>query len=149
MERNFTQEISYKNILDNIILSLSDQEREEMKAFHEFLESVEEEFSARLEKRLHSHPASGSSLIEMSQALQEEQRKEAHKLHYEAIFHNNWEPYIVDQTLQGILFAQMGVDFFVWYDMIAMIRNTIRPLLFDESGKDMAEIVTIMKGKNR
>jgi PAS domain S-box-containing protein len=149
MERIFTQDISYKNLLDNIILSLSDQEIEEMKTFHNFFESVEEEFNARLEKRLHSHPAFGNSLLEMSQTLQEEQRKEALKLQYEAIFNNNWEPYIIDQTLQGILFAQMGVDFFVWYDMIAMMRNTIRPLLFDESGKNMAEIVTIMKGKNR
>jgi len=149
MERIFTQDISYKNLLDNIILSLSDQEIEEMKTFHNFFESVEEEFNARLEKRLHSHPAFGNSLLEMSQTLQEEQRKEALKLQYEAIFNNNWEPYIIDQTLQGILFAQMGVDFFVWYDMIAMMRNTIRPLLFDESGKSMAEIVTIMKGKNR
>ena len=149
MERNFIDDISYKNLLDNIILSLTDQEREEMKIFHEFFQSVEEDFNARLEKRLHSHPAFGRSLLEMSQTLQEERRREALKLQYEAIFNDNWEPYIIDQTLQGILFAQMGVDFFVWYDMIAMIRNTIRPLLFDESGKDMAEIVTIMKGKNR
>lgn len=149
MERNFTEDISYRNLLDNIILSLTDQEREEMKTFHDFFQSVEEDFNARLEKRLHNHPAFGNSLLEMSQTLQEERRKEALKLQYEAIFNNNWEPYIIDQTLQGILFAQMGVDFFVWYDMIAMIRNTIRPLLFDESGKDMAEIVTIMKGKNR
>lgn len=149
MERNFTQDVTYKNLLENIIFSLTDQEKVEMKAFHNFFQSVEEEFNARLEERLHHHPAFGSSLMEMSQTLQEEQRKEALKLQYEAIFNDNWEPYIVDQTLQGILFAQMGVDFFVWYDMIAMIRNTIRPLLFDESGKDMAEIVTIMKGKNR
>ena len=149
MERNLSPDINYKNLLDNIILSLTDHEREEMKAFHEFFQSVEEDFNARLEKRLLDHPAFGNSLLEMSQTLQEEQRKEALKLQYEAIFNNNWEPYIIDQTLQGIIFAQMGVDFFVWYDMIAMIRNTIRPLLFDESGKDMAEIVTIMKGKNR
>jgi PAS domain S-box-containing protein len=149
MERNLTEDISYKNLLENIILSLTDEEREDMKAFHDFFQSVEEDFNVRLEKRLHDHPAFGSSLLEMSQTLQEEQRKEALKLQYEAIFHDNWEPYIIDQTLQGILFAQMGVDFFVWYDMVAMIRNTIRPLLFEESGKDMAEIVTIMKGKNR
>lgn len=127
MERNLTDDISYKNLLDNIILSLTDQEREEMKTFYIFFQSVEEEFNARLEKRLHSHPAFGSSLLEMSQTLQEERRREALKLQYEAIFNDNWEPYIIDQTLQGILFAQMGVDFFVWYDMIAMMRNTIRP----------------------
>lgn len=149
MERNLTQDISYRNLLENIILSLTDEEREDMKAFHDFYQSVEKEFNERLEKKLHDHPAFGNSLLEMSQTLQEEQRKEALKLQYEAIFNNNWEPYIIDQTLQGILFAQMGVDFFIWYDMIAMIRNTLRPLLFDESGKETAEIVTIMKGKNR
>src|SRR5690554_75755 len=149
MDRNLSQDINYRNLLENIILSVTDEEREDMKAFHDFFQSVEEDFNERLEKRLHDYPAFGDSLLEMSQTLQAEQRKEALKLQYEAIFNNNWEPYILDQTLQGIIFAQMGVDFFVWYDMIAMIRNTIRPLLFDESGKDMAEIVTIMKGKNR
>lgn len=149
METNLTQDISYRNLLENIVLSLTDEEREEMKAFHLFFHSIEREFNERLEKKLHEHPAFGRSLLEMSQTLQEEQRKEALKLQYEAIFNNNWEPYIIDQTLQGIVFAQIGVDFFVWYDMIAMIRNTIRPLLFEESGKEMAEIVTIMKGKNR
>lgn len=149
MEKNFTQDIHYRNLLENIIFSLTDEEKEDMKAFHNFFESVEEEFNARLEKRLHDHPLFGRSLLEMSHALQEDQRKEALRLQYDAIFNENWEPYIVDQTLQGILFAQMGVDFYVWYDMLAMIRNTIRPLLFDESGKHMQEIVEIMKGKNR
>lgn len=149
METNLTQDINYRNLLENIILSLTDEEREDMKAFHRFFQSVEREFNKRLEKKLHEHPAFGNSLLEMSQTLQEEQRREALKLQYEAIFNNNWEPYIIEQTLQGIVFAQIGVDFFVWYDMIAMIRNTIRPLLFEESGKEMAEILIIMKGKNR
>jgi len=149
MERHLTEDIIYKNLLENIILSINDEEREDMKAFHNFFQAVEHDFNERLWKKLHDHPVFGSSMLEMSLTLHEDQRKEALKLQHEAIFNNNWEPYIIDQTLQGIVFAQMGVDFFVWYDMIAMIRNTIRPLLFEESGKEMAEIVTIMKGKNR
>src|SRR5690606_1944967 len=108
MEKNFTQDIHYRNLLENIIFSLTDEEKEDMKAFHNFFESVEEEFNARLEKRLHDHPLFGRSLLEMSHALQEDQRKEALRLQYDAIFNENWEPYIVDQTLQGILFRAEG-----------------------------------------
>lgn len=142
-------DINLERLLGNILLSLKDEEREDMKAFHVFFESVEAEFNRQLEKRLHDHPTFGNSLLEMAQTLREEQRKVALKLQYEAIFNDNWEAYIEDQTAQGIMFARMGVDFFVWYDMIAMIRNTLRPILFEESGKEMSEIVSIMKGKNR
>lgn len=151
MERKLTQNIIYRNLLENILLSLNDEEREDMKAFHTFFQSVEKEFNQRLKKKLSDYSSTGTdnSLLEMTQTLHEDQREEAMKLQYEAIFNNNWEPYIIDQTLQGIIFAQMGVDFYVWYDVIAMVRNTLRPLMLDESGKKMEEIVTIMKGKNR
>src|SRR5690606_2509266 len=126
MDRNFSQDVNSRNLMETIFLSVPDEDREDLKPFHDFFQSEEEDVNERLEKRLHDYPAFGDSLLEMSQTLQAEQRKEALKLQYEAIFNNNWEPYILDQTLQGIIFAQMGVDFFVWYDMIAMIRNTIR-----------------------
>ncbi|MEX2593987.1 MAG: PAS domain S-box protein [Anditalea sp.] len=140
---------NHKNLLDNILLSLKDDEREDMKAFHSFFQSVEEEFNERLEKKLHDHPAFHRSFKEISQTFQKEQRRIALEIQYEAVFNNNWEPYIEDQTNQGIRFAKMGMDFFIWYDMIAMIRNILRPLLFEESNKEMNEIFTIMKGKNR
>lgn len=143
------QNISYSNVLDNILLSLDDEERGNMKAFHLFFQAVEIEFNESLEKKLQNHPVFGDSLVEMTQTLQEKQSKNGLKLQYEAIFNDNWEPYVIEQTLHGVMFARMGVDFFVWYDMIAIMRNTLRPLLFDESGKGFEEILTIMKGKNR
>src|SRR5690606_31487774 len=126
MDRNLSQDINYRNLLENIILSVTDEEREDMKAFHDFFQSVEEDVNERLEKRLHDYPAFGDSLLEMSQTLQAEQTKEALKLKYEAIIKNNWEPYILDLPRQGMMFAQMGVEFVVWYDMSAMITSTIR-----------------------
>lgn len=120
-----------------------------MKAFHVFFQSVEKKFYEQLGKRLHDYPAFGSLLLEMSKSMKEEQRNKALDLQHDAIFNNNWEPYIEDQTNQGIIFAKMGVDFFIWYDMIAMIRDTLRPLLLEESHKESSEIFTIMKGKNR
>ncbi len=149
MEKELTMNNNYEKLLEHIIFSITDEEREDMKAFYDFFQSVEHEFNKRLERRLHDHPAFGHSILEMAQNLQEEQRSNALRLQYEAIFNNNWMPYIEDQTEQGIAFARMGMEFFMWYDMIAMIRNTLRPLLFKESNKDMDEIVTIMKGKNR
>src|SRR5690554_5548893 len=140
---------NFEKLVENIIFSLTEEEREDMKAFYVFFQSVEKEFNNRLEKRLHDHPAFGHEILEMSQTLEEEQRKKSLQLQYEAIFNNNWVPYIEDQNAQGIAFAKIGMEFFMWYDMIAMIRNTLRPLLFNESNKEMDEIVTIMKGKNR
>src|SRR5665811_1588857 len=142
-------ESNSKHLLENILFTIKEEDREDMKAFHTFFRSVEKEFNERLEKRLHDHPAFRRSFKEISKTFRKEQRRKALEIQYEAIFNNNWESYIEDQTQQGINFALLGMDFFVWYDMIAMIRDILRPLLFEESNKAMSEILTIMKGKSR
>lgn len=137
------------NLLKHILLTLRDEDREDMKAFHVFFLSVEKEFHEQLEKKLHQHSALGNSLVEISKLLKEEQKQKALKLQYDAIFNNNWEAFIADQTNQGIGFAKMGIDFSIWYDILALVRDTIRPFLLEGKLMDKLEVFTILKGKNR
>jgi PAS domain S-box-containing protein len=137
------------HLLKHIQLSLKDEDREDMKAFHVFFLSVEKEFYKELEKKLHNHSVIGKSLLEISRLLKEEQKHRALKLQYDAIFNNNWEALIEEQTNQGIGFAKMGIDFSIWYDILAFVRDTFRPFLLEGNKMDNQEIFTILKGKNR
>lgn len=147
METNLKKYKNYSFLLDNL-LSLKSQEREDMKAFHLFFRSVEEVFQKRLQQKLCTHPAFSRTLHDWTQSINKGGLEPILNLQHEAIFHNNWIPFIESLIKQGTMFAKRDMDFFMWYDLVALIRNTLRPLLLEESHKEMDEIVSIMKGKN-
>lgn len=135
-------------LLEDGFKSLGDRARNDLKAFHVFFESIEEEFDKRLYNKLRTHPLFRNALFPTMEGQWMEQRKTSLEIQREAIFNNNWGPYIEEHNRQGIAFAREGVHFFEWYGLIALFRNTIRPMLFDESNMDISEIVGIMRGKN-
>jgi PAS domain S-box-containing protein len=63
-----------------------------------------------------------------------------------AIYHNEWEPYLNNLREQGIRYAEMGLSFHAWLEMISAFRKFMRPHLLDAFGKTPQRLLASMTG---
>src|SRR6266487_936642 len=75
---------------------------------------------------------------EQQQANMERQRR--------AIYENEWEPYLQSLWEQGKQYAEAGLSFHTWFELISVFRKLVRPYLLDEFGKTPARLLAAMEG---
>lgn len=121
------------------------QELEDMQMYYSYFENNKERLYKDLLKELVNHPVWGPIMKNTSPEVQEARSELSEKLQRQAIFDNNWEPYISDLIQQGIVYATMGVSFSGWFELINMHRNNLTVLLLND--KDPRGI-NILNGLN-
>ncbi len=75
---------------------------------------------------------------EQQQANMERQRR--------AIYENEWEPYLQSLWEQGKQYAEAGLSFHTWFELISVFRKLVRPYLLDEFDKTPARLLAAMEG---
>jgi len=75
---------------------------------------------------------------EQQQANMERQRR--------AIYENEWEPYLQSLWEQGKQYAEAGLSFHAWFELISAFRKLVRPYLLDEFDKTPARLLAAMEG---
>src|SRR5439155_12659883 len=71
------------------------------------------------------------------------------ELQRRAVIDGDWAPYLDDLRKQGVTYAQMGVTFLAWYDVLAIYRDTIRSKLAKLTAEDWPRAIRIADGMNR
>ena len=81
-------------------------------------------------------------------ALQQSQAQAAHvmELQRRAIYDGEWEPYLESLRAQGGEYAQAGLDFQAWFDMIGAFRRCMRPHLLAAYGDKPEQLLAAMDG---
>ena len=104
-------------------------------------------FSEYAVEELKNHPAFGDIIKNTPKDIREENNKMSLYLQKDAVFNNNWKPFIEYQIQQGIIYAKMGLDFGSWYEIVTMVKNYIRPLLHQKY-KDDETLFSSLTGMN-
>jgi PAS domain S-box-containing protein len=64
----------------------------------------------------------------------------------QAIYHNEWQPFLSGLWEQGQLFALTGVDFRTWFEIVSAYRKLVRPHILTAYGNDPERLLAAMEG---
>ncbi|MCD6067607.1 MAG: hypothetical protein K0S33_2433 [Bacteroidetes bacterium] len=128
-----------------LIPVLSEEEKKDMLAYFTAYEKYEAEISRIALEELKDHPVFGKLIRDIPPEVSAEQNRLTRELQKDAIYNNNWYPYIAYQIQQGSVYAKMGFDFKVWYEVIGLARTYIKPYLQKEYGNS-PELFSALNG---
>lgn len=97
------------------------------------------QFAAQIpEFRLIIDNSSLQQSAEQQQANRERQRR--------AIYDGQWEPYLENLWKQGSQYAQAGIQFRKWFELVSAFRTFVRPHLLKSFGKSPKRLLGAMTG---
>ena len=82
-----------------------------------------------------------------SQTTSQEQDR-GRELQRDAILHGNWEPYLENLKLQGISYAQSGLSFRAWFEIVGAFPQFTMPYLVDTYGDSTELLLSAIDGMN-
>lgn len=139
----------YSHLLDHFLSTLKEEEAlKNLKAYHSFFQEIEADLNELILKELKDHPIIGELLRKQSKEERVEQSKKSLQVQYDAIYNNNWEPFIEYQANQGIAYASMGMEYYMWYEVISMARNYMMQVLTKDDKAIRPDTSSIIKGMN-
>lgn len=126
--------------------------RDGQKALEDFWGVYEEHQSQITEKLLHllaKHPEFAATLKAMTPEQMAEQNERSQALQRRAIVEGEWEPYLADLRTQGANYAQAGVSFPAWFDLVAAFRTQTTPYLLEKYGKTPKRLLAAMEAMDQ
>ena len=129
-------------------MRITAEDKVALASYWKFYEPHAEAINHALRESL-AHLPEWAPILKMTpQAVQEQQERESRERQRLAMLEGNWAPYLDDLRKQGIAYANMGVSFVAWYDIIAIYRELIRRKLLDAK-LPQAELIQVAEGLNR
>src|SRR5689334_17115916 len=105
-----------RNLAHSLVPVLTGEDQLQLQEYTFFYEKYQPEMAAEGEKLLSDHPFWGPFMKNTPKEIREQRSKISRELQRDAVFNNNWEPYILNMIEQGIMYARMGIDFQGWYE---------------------------------
>src|SRR6266498_1824339 len=129
-----------------VVPNLTNEESKGLREYWQVYEAHRQEVSAelvRLASKLPEFPflLQNSALQpapEQQQANIERQRR--------AIYRGEWEPYLESLWEQGKQYAQAGLSFQAWFELVSAFRKLVRPYLLDEFRDTPERLLAAMAG---
>jgi anti-anti-sigma regulatory factor len=129
-------------------MRITSEDKVALAAYWKFYEPHADAISQGLRESLAQLPEWAPILKLTPPAMQQQQERESREKQRMAMLEGNWAPYLDDLRKQGIAYANMGVTFVAWYDIIAIYRELIRRKLIDAT-LPQDELVHVSDGLNR
>lgn len=130
-------------------LRLTPEDKEAMRVFWEFYEPLADEISMELRASLRELPEWAPILRSLWPDGLEQMERSSRARQRAAILDGEWAPYLEELRQQGLAYAQQGVSFVAWYDVIAIYRELIRRRLLDLIRTDVERATLVANGMTR
>jgi rsbT co-antagonist protein RsbR len=130
-------------------LRLTAQDKQAIKEYWEFIEPHMAAINHQLRESLLALPEWAPIIKAMPQSQLDKQNAESMQRQRAAAVDGNWAPYLEDTRQQGMVYAQMGVSFVAWYDIIAIYREAIRQRMVELAQTDIQRATKVGDGMNR
>jgi rsbT co-antagonist protein RsbR len=129
-------------------MRITAEDKAALAAYWRFFEPHAVKINATLRESLLKLPEWAPIIKAQTPSQIEAQETQGRERQRGAIIDGNWAPYLDDLRQQGIAYANMGISFVAWYDIIAIYRDLIRQQLFDAK-MDRDEMLMVSEGMNR
>lgn len=125
---------------------LTAQELQDLQDYWEVYEAHRDKVASDLLRIASDHPEFRFILQNASLQQTPEEREASFERQRRAIHNAEWEPYLKNLREQGIRYAQTGLSFSAWFELISMFRKLLRPYLLHRFGEDPSRLLGAMNG---
>jgi rsbT co-antagonist protein RsbR len=130
-------------------MRITAEDKAALAAYWQFFEPIAGEVNTELRESLAQLPEWAPILRGMNPAQAAQQEREGRERQRVALVEGNWAPYLEDLRVQGVTYANMGVSFLAWYDVIAIYRELIRRRLIVFARQNVEQATLVSDGMNR
>ena len=125
---------------------LSEHDRAGLRDFWAVYERHHEEIAEGLMAELRSVPEIEPMLVGISEAERAERSSVSHELMRRAVLEDDWAPYLASLRAQGEMYAEMGLSFQTWFQIVGAFRPYMRAHLVTAYGEDPDRLVGALSG---
>ena len=132
--------------IDIVVPKLTSEEHGGLQDYWTVFERHREQVTADLARMAAEHAEFRFILQNASFQQSPEEQQRGIERQRRAIFHGEWEPYLGNLHEQGIRYAQAGLSFRAWFELISSFRKFLRPHLLDAYGDEPQRLLASMNG---
>jgi PAS domain S-box-containing protein len=125
--------------------SLSFDEQRGLVDYWNIYEMHQADVRAELTARVEQHPEY-RVVLQGAGPQSEEQQGRSIELQRHAIMDGDWAPYLESLRAQGRHYAQAGLSFHVWFEIVSAFRDLMRPHLLAAYGASPERLVSALDG---
>ena len=125
---------------------LTPEEKQGLQDYWNVYEAHLEEISVEVAKMATNHPEFKSLMQDPAAQPTEEQRARNLEVQRNAILHQDWAPYLTNLQEQGMTYAQGGISFRAWFDLINAFRKSMMHHMLATYGTSMELLLSAMNG---
>src|SRR5687767_10494947 len=113
---------------------LTPAEKEDLQDYWRIYEEHRDVVTAQLLEMASQHPEFKYIMQNAASRPSAEQQAASRELQRRAIFDNEWEPYLKNLQLQGMVYAKTALSFHAWFELIRGLRKYMMPYLLESCG---------------
>src|SRR5215203_3575242 len=131
------------------VISVTKLAPETLKGLQDYwriFEAHRDDVNQQLLKMAAASPEFQSILQNLALQQTPEQQQTVIELQRRAIFQNEWEPYLESLRKQGTLYAQAGLQFHAWFEIVSSFRKFMRPYLLEAYSSQPERLLEALDG---
>lgn len=134
------------DLIESLRPNFSERDLEDLKSYHEFNQKYHDDLNKDMEPELMEHKVFGPILKMQTDEQRQKRNEYSAKLLGDAIASNQWDAYTADLITQGITYAQMGLTYQLWYEVVVMVKEYIQPYVLCEFADDSKGAFSVFNG---
>ena len=128
------------------IPNLTPDEKQGLQDYWNIYEAHREEITAQLMEMASQHPEFKYIMQNAASQPSADQQARSREFQYNAIFHDDWEPYLKNLQFQGMGYAKAGLSFHAWFELVRALRKYMMPYLLKSCGESPKRLLTAING---
>jgi len=128
------------------IPKLSPDEKQGMRDYWHVYEAHRDEVTAKLQAMASQHEEFKFILQNAAAQPTEEEQARSRELQRNAVLQGDWEPYLKNLQRQGMGYAQAGLSFHAWFEIVAAFRKYMMPYLMESYGNSIEHLLSAING---
>jgi PAS domain S-box-containing protein len=128
------------------IPKLSPVEKQGLQDYWKVYEAHREEISAKLLEMASQHEEFKFILQNTASQPSAEEQARSRELQRNAVLHGDWDPYLRNLHRQGMVYAQAGLSFRAWFELVGAFRQYTMPYLVHTYGHSTEYLISAMDG---
>src|SRR5690349_20747030 len=122
------------------------EEKQGLQDYWNLYEKHRAEINAQLIEMAAHHPEFKFILQNAAAQPTPEEQARNQEIQRNAIFQNDWEPYLNNLQRQGMGYAQTGLSFQAWFELVCSFRNFMTPYLLHAFGEEPERLLAAIHG---
>ena len=138
-----------KSLQGNSRTRLTPEQRQGLQDYWSVYEAHRGEIRAELVRQVGHHAEFKIVLQAEAQQQPEEQQRQAAEVQHRAVYDGEWDPYIKSLQAQGRHYAEAGLNFHSWFEIVSSFRKLMGPYLLAAYRDSPERLMSAVEGADR